>query len=287
MLPSAITQQCEEILGTSILAAQPVSGGDVNQALVLETGEGHFFLKINTAPVSGRMFETEAAGLAVLASTGSIKTPAVLGFGSTAEGSFLLMEHIETGYRPAGFWEKFGAALAELHRNAAPNFGLDHDNFIGSLSQPNCQHDNWPDFYINERLLPQLDIAKQQTRLQPVDFQGFETLFNRLADLCPTEPPALVHGDFWSGNFLCDTGGQPVLIDPATCYAHREMDLAMSRLFGGFDRPFYRSYEEAWPLAPGFEQRLPVYQLYYLLVHVNLFGGGYVGSVRSALKQFI
>ena len=287
MLPVSIQQKCEEIIGAEILDVQTLSGGDINQAMRLETREGLFFLKINTNSFSETMFKAEAEGLALLAAAKSIQTPEVQGFGMTLEGGFLLLEHINIGYRPTGFWEKFGAALAQMHRNSAINFGLGSDNFIGSLPQSNCQHETWLDFFINERLQPQLKIAKQNDRLQPADFQDFERLFKRLPELFPIEPPALIHGDLWSGNFLCSADGQPVLIDPSVSYSHREMDLAMTRLFGGFDQPFYRSYEEAWPLAPGFEQRLTIYQLYYLLVHVNLFGGGYVGAVRSILKQFI
>ncbi|MCF8246645.1 MAG: fructosamine kinase family protein [Saprospiraceae bacterium] len=287
MLPVSIQQKCEEIIGAEILGVQTVSGGDINQAMKLETREGLFFLKINTDPFSGAMFEAEAEGLALLAATKCIQTPEVQGFGMTVEGGFLLLEHFNISYRPTGFWEKFGAALAELHRNSAINFGLGNDNFIGSLPQSNCLHDTWSDFFKNERLQPQLEIAKQKNKLQPTDIQGFEKFCKRLPDICPVEPPALIHGDLWSGNFLCSADGQPVLVDPSVSYSHREMDLAMTRLFGGFDQPFYRSYEEAWPLASGFEQRLPIYQLYYLLVHVNLFGGSYVGSVRSILKQFI
>lgn len=287
MLPISLVGQIQSILGAEILRLKPVAGGDINQALMLETSAKRFFLKVNTAPQASRMFEAEASGLALLAASKTIRTPEVLGFSDSPDGAFLLLEYIEPGFRPGGFWEKFGAALAELHRHSANNFGLESDNFIGSLPQSNQRYETWPDFYVNERLKPQLDIANQKNRLQSTDFQIFERLFYRLPELCPTELPALVHGDLWSGNFLCDSNGQPVLIDPATSYSHREMDLAMSRLFGGFDRTFFRSYEQAWPLAPGFEQRLPVYQLYYLLVHVNLFGGGYVDSVRSILKQFI
>jgi protein-ribulosamine 3-kinase len=287
MLPTAIHQKCLEILSTDIRSATPVAGGDINKAMLLETGKGRFFIKMNDSPNAGSMFEAEAAGLLVLGSHGVIRTPEVIAHGSTEDGSFLLLENIETGFRPDGFWEKFGAALAQLHSKTSPTFGFGHDNFIGSLPQQNCQHDDWASFYTNERLIPQLTIAKQQKRLQTSDFQHFEQLFQRLPDLCPKEPPALTHGDLWSGNFLCAANGQPVLIDPAASFAHREMDLAMSRLFGGFERPFYRSYEEAWPLAPGFEERLPVYQLYYLLVHVNLFGGGYLRSVREALGRFV
>lgn len=284
--PSPISERCQSLLGANILAVRPVSGGDINQAMLLETTAGQFFVKINFNSAAGRIFEAEAMGLILLAATATIRTPTVIGSGETEAGGFLLLEYIETSYRPTGFWEKFGTDLAELHRHSATAFGLGHDNFIGNLPQSNCQHDDWPDLYVNERLMPQLEIAKQQEQLQSADFQDFENLFRRIPDLCPTEPPALIHGDLWSGNFLCNANGQPVLIDPATSYSHREMDLAMSRLFGGFDRSFYRSYEEAWPLAAGFEKRLPVYQLYYLLVHVNLFGGGYVGQVRSILNEF-
>ncbi len=287
MLPTAIQQKCREILGTDIHSTVPISGGDINKAMLLETDMGRFFLKMNDSANAGSMFETEAAGLLMLADCGAIRIPDVIGYASTAAGSFLLLEYIETGFRPDGFWGNFGVALAQLHRKSSPTFGFGHDNFIGSLPQQNCQHDDWPTFFIHERLLPQLAIAQQGNRLQSTDFQRFEQFFKRLPDLCPTEPPALIHGDLWSGNFLCAANGKPVLIDPAATYSHREMDLAMSRLFGGFERPFYRSYEEAWPLAPGFEERLPVYQLYYLLVHVNLFGGGYLRSVREALGGFV
>lgn len=269
------------------MSARPVAGGDINSAFELKTTVGSYFVKTNTAPFAGGMFEAEAKGLTALANGGSLRTPSVLGVGSTSQGSFLLLEFIETGYRPDGFWEKFGTALAKLHRCTSASFGFDHDNFIGTLPQPNHRHDDWTSFYTSERLLPQLRIAEQKKLLQTPDFQRFEKLFKKLPDLCPVEPPALIHGDLWSGNFLCDAQGQPVLVDPAASYSHREMDLAMSRLFGGFERPFYRNYEEEWPLERGFEQRLPVYQLYYILVHVNLFGSGYVRQVREILGRFV
>ncbi len=232
------------------------------------------------------MFEAEAMGLDLLRKTNTFRIPATIAHGSTEAGAFLLMELIETGYRASGFWEEFGASLAQLHRHSVGQFGLDHHNFIGSLPQPNHPHPTWPEFYIHERLQPQLDLALQSQRLSSSDAKHFEKLYLKLPELCPAEPPALTHGDLWSGNFMVAADSHPVLIDPAVSYAHREMDLAMSRLFGDFDRPFYRSYEEVWPLAPGFEQRLPIYQLYYLMVHVNLFGGGYVGSVRTVVRQF-
>ncbi|TAK43120.1 MAG: ketosamine-3-kinase [Saprospiraceae bacterium] len=286
-LPPSVILQCSDILDAGILTAQLTSGGDINQACLLETTRGKFFLKMNTGTAAGRMFATEAKGLQLLAKSGALRVPEVIGLGQNAGHAFLLLEYLEPGYRPPGFWEEFGAALAALHRSSAPRFGLDQDNFIGSLPQSNARHDNWPSFFTSERLQPQVVLALHGQQLITADAQNFERLYKKLPEICPEEPPALIHGDLWSGNFMCDTHGNPVLFDPAVSYSHREMDLAMSRLFGGFDRQFYRSYEEAWPLAPGFGQRLPVYQLYYLLVHVNLFGGSYAGSVRSILQQFV
>jgi protein-ribulosamine 3-kinase len=286
-LPPTISQQCRDILDAEILASKFIGGGDISQARLLVTTRGKFFLKMNTGNEAGRMFATEAKGLQTLAKSGGLRVPKVIGLGQSGGHAFLLLEYLETGYQPPGFWEEFGVGLAALHRSSAPEFGLDHDNFIGSLPQSNARHDSWPTFFTNERLHPQLELALHGRQLTSTDAKNFEHLYKKLPDICPAEPPALTHGDFWSGNFMCNTEGHPVLVDPAVSYAHREMDLAMSRLFGGFDRPFYRSYEETWPLAPGFEQRLPVYQLYFLLVHVNLFGGGYAGSVRSILQQFV
>ncbi len=286
-LPAAIRQQCSQILDAEIKSAQHVSGGDINQARLIETQKGRFFIKMNTASDAARMIETEAKGLDLLRRTGAIGIPGVIASGNTSDGAFLLLDYIETGYRAPGFWENFGTALANLHRHTAVQFGLDHHNFIGSLPQSNRQHSSWVEFYVNERLQPQLDLALQSRLLGKTDAQLFEKLYQKLPSICPAEPPALIHGDLWSGNFMVSAESLPVLIDPSVSYSHREMDLAMSRLFGGFDRTFYSSYEAAFPLAPGFEQRLAVYQLYYLMVHVNLFGGGYVGSVRTALKQFI
>lgn len=285
-LPATIRQQCRAILGTEIQSVRHVGGGDINQARLLETSKGRFFIKLNSGANAVRMFDTEAKGLQLLAETRTLRIPAIIASGETPDGSFLLMEYIETDNRKTGFWEEFGASLASLHRNTSSQFGLDHSNFIGSLPQSNNWQVSWVDFFIYERLQPQLDLALTSSCLLNSDARLFEKLYQKLPGICPDEPPALIHGDLWSGNFLVSSNNHPVLIDPSVSYAHREMDLAMSRLFGGFDRPFYRSYEEAWPLSPGFEQRLPVFQLYYLMVHVNLFGGGYVGSVRSVLKQF-
>lgn len=286
-LPTEIRHACEAVLDGKITAVEHVSGGDINQARLLKTPHGDFFLKLNTGPRAKSMFEAEEKGLRLLASAKVIRTPEAIAVVSGGQHAGLLLEYIETGYRAPGFWESFGASLSQLHRQSASQFGLDHDNFIGSLPQPNGRHDTWVSFYIQERLEPQVKMAKAANQFTPGDLRGFDRLFQKLPELLPAESPSLIHGDLWSGNFLVGADSQPALIDPAVAFAHREMDLAMSRLFGGFDRPFYRAYEEAWALEPGFEKRLPLYQLYYLLAHVNLFGGGYVRSVRNILEEYV
>jgi protein-ribulosamine 3-kinase len=285
-LPSEVLAACQQVVGSPLQRALPVSGGDINEAYRLESARGQVFLKLNRTPQAQAMFEAEAQGLALLAAPGALAVPLVLGTGAAGLYAFLLLEYVHEGARGQDFWQAFGAGLAELHRTPQAGFGLDHDNFIGSLPQRNRPHPDWPSFYAAERLLPQLELARSQGLLQQGDEQQLSRLCARLPELCPDEPPALIHGDLWSGNFLAGSAGQPFLIDPAACYAHREMDLAMSRLFGGFAPEFYRAYHEAYPLAPGLEERLEAYQLYYLLVHVNLFGQSYVPGVRRILKTY-
>lgn len=231
------------------------------------------------------MFRTEAMGLALLGAPRVIATPKVHAHGVAGDCAFLLLEYIGPGHRNRLFWEDFGASLAALHGTTSAQFGFAHDNFIGSLPQSNRRHDSWREFFAQERLMPQMRMARAHNRLNASDEKRLENLCGNLSSICPDEPPALTHGDLWSGNFLCNAESKPVLIDPAASFAHREMDLAMSRLFGGFDAVFYQSYEAAWPLAPGFEERIEVYQLYYLLAHVNLFGCDYVESARRILQR--
>ncbi|WP_421799506.1 fructosamine kinase family protein [Haliscomenobacter sp.] len=287
MLPKSLQSHLQEI-GITIQNSQPISGGDINHAALLDcVDQRQFFVKFNNTKVASEMLSTEAKGLQVLQAAQAIRIPKIITQGQTPDGiAFLLLEYIQSGSRRSTFWQQFGASLAALHRNTSPQFGLDHSNFIGSLPQSNQWRDTWALFYAEERLLPQMQLARTAKLLDSNDEKRLHSLCQQLHSICPTEAPSLIHGDLWSGNFLCDARGGPVLIDPAVAYAHREMDLAMSRLFGGFDAVFYRAYDEAWPLEPGFEQRMEIYQLYYLLVHVNLFGRSYVPAVRSVLQQF-
>lgn len=301
MLPPALLAHFEKVLKSKIAATVRVAGGDINRAFRLTTTNGRtFFLKTNDAPQAGEMLRAEHLGLGLLGASGVIAVPKVLAQGvlqvsaALPEGgsvplsseAFLLMEFVPTGQRNRLFWENFGTALANLHGNSSEWFGFSHANFIGSLPQSNKRHDDWAEFYAEERLLPQMLLAMDAGKLDGTDARLLENVCRKIGILCPEESPALTHGDLWAGNFLCRADGQPVLIDPAASFAHREMDLAMSRLFGGFDEAFYRSYEAAWPLAPGFERRMEIYQLYYLLAHVNLFGGSYVAQAREMLRRW-
>ncbi len=234
------------------------------------------------------MFAAEARGLAWLGEAGALRVPRVVAVAAPeAAQQFLVLELIETARPAPDFDERLGRGLAALHRHGAPTFGLDHDNFVGSLPQENGPPSpTWPEFYRARRLEPLLRRAADEGLCTPRMRQGFERLFRALDQLCgPPEPPARLHGDLWGGNLLCDDRGAPCLVDPAVYGGHREIDLAMMRLFGGFGARVFDAYAEAAPLADGHRERIPLYQLYPLMVHVNLFGGGYVGSVESALGR--
>ena len=269
-----------------ILSDHPLGGGSINDARVVQTTGGQFFVKINSASRYPGMFEKEAKGLALLSETNVIALPGVIGFGEDNKDAFLVLNFIKSATKTVGFWLQFGEALAALHRNTGNYFGLDHDNYIGSLPQRNRQHDNWSGFFRDERLEPMVAMAFNSGRIDRSMIRHFENFYNRMDNLFPEEPPALIHGDLWGGNFMVGESGEPVIIDPAVYYGHREMDLGMSQLFGGFDKPFYDAYNRAYPLKPGWQERLAFCNLYPLMVHVNLFGGGYAGSVKSIIERF-
>ncbi len=201
----------------------------------------------------------------------------------------LVLEWLEPGRPTKGAWQSLGAGLARLHHVRADAFGWDHDNFIGSLPQRNGRADDWAAFWRERRLEPQLRMARDAGKLDAAAGSRFDALFGALDELLAPgqeEGPSLLHGDLWSGNVHMLGAGAAAVIDPSCHDGHREVDLAMTELFGGFDPAFYQAYEEHWPVAPGYrETRRAVYQLYYLLVHVNLFGGGYAGSTLAALER--
>jgi protein-ribulosamine 3-kinase len=286
MLPQSLRSAVEKILSDRILSNKLVSGGSINHAFKLETTSRNYFLKFNVEKKYPRMFEAEAMGLSLLRNTKTLIIPDVVATGEASGNSFLILEWIEPGKRKRSFWKDFGNQLAQLHKNTTTNFGLDHDNYIGSLAQSNRQHSSWIDFFIEERIGQQIELASDSGNINSAMVNQFEKLFLKLPGIFPEEKPSLLHGDLWSGNFMVTADGSPALIDPAVYYGHREMDLAMAKLFGGFDPEFYDSYRVSFPLSAGFESRVDIYNLYPLLVHVNLFGGGYVQQVKSILSRF-
>lgn len=262
-----------------------VSGGSINETVRMKTDEGFFFIKYNNARRYPQMFEKEALGLKLLGGSGTLRVPEVIGTGEADGNAFLVMEYLSSSKKKKNFWEEFGKGLARMHRHTFGKFGLDHDNYMGSLYQSNHYHDHWTDFFREERLEKQLLLAEKGGMANRRLRDAFDNLYGKLGELFPEEPPALVHGDLWSGNYMVDDRGEACLIDPAAYYGHREVDLGMSRLFGVFDPSFYRAYNDEYPLVPGWRERLAICNLYPLMVHVNLFGEGYLGSVYSILTE--
>jgi fructosamine-3-kinase len=287
-MESDVQARVSAALGARVRRAQHVGGGDINEAFVVDLEDGRrVFVKTN-ASADPEMFPAEARGLAWLAEAHALRMPEVLAVSSGERPAFLALEYLCPERPRAGFDEELGRGLAALHRFGAPGFGLDHDNFIGRLPQSNCAAASWPEFYRRERLVPQLEAATQRGLISAALARRFERLFDRLDELVgPSEPPARLHGDLWGGNLHVDPDGAPCLIDPAVYGGHREIDLAMMKLFGGFGARVFDAYAEALPLADGSDERVALYQLYPLLVHVNLFGGGYVASVERALAKYV
>ncbi len=287
---SALEAAIDKATGRPARIARSVSvgGGCINQACRVELADGRcFFVKSNPDPLAG-MFEREAEGLAALAAVGALRVPRPVCTGAGAT-PFIVMEQIPTGRPGPRFWEEFGRGLALLHRKSTQSrFGFDHDNYLGSTPQENSWAGDWVEFWRERRLGFQLRFGRRRKafdeRLQALLVRLMERLPEYIGQ--PDEPACLLHGDLWGGNYLCDSDGRPVLIDPAVYYGRREADLAMTLLFGGFDRRFYQAYQEAWPLADGSEARLDIYKLYHLLNHLNIFGSSYRSGCMTILERY-
>jgi len=280
----ALRERVESVLGRRVSSFTRTHGGDINDAFELELEGGErVFLKTNQDAPPG-LFTAEARGLELIRTASALRVPKVLA-AFDEDVSFLLLEFIHSAKPARHFDEELGRGLAALHRAELPYFGLDHDNFIATLRQSNRRHESWAEFYRAERLEPQLRLALGSGRAPRSLARPFERLFASLAErVGPAEPPARLHGDLWGGNLHIDEAGAPVLIDPALYGGHREIDLAMMQLFGGFSARVFAAYAEAFPLAPEHAERVTLYQLYPLLVHVNLFGGSYVARVRDIVE---
>ena len=295
--PDAVCREAEaaleEALGrpVALTDARSVGGGCINPSARVETEEGEaFFLKWNETD----LFTAEATGLRALrdaAGEDGVRVPEVVGVGAGGADAeaWLLLEFVPEGRPAPGYGGRLGQGLAEIHRDVGERYGWDEPNWIGSLPQSNEASDDWAWFWREERLAPQLAAAREKGFFGGEEGAALDGVLERLDELLAgahEDGPSLLHGDLWGGNVYPGPSGEPVLIDPSVYRGHREVDLAMSELFGGFPPGFRRAYEATWAVDDAYERvRRDVYQLYYLLVHVNLFGGSYVeGSLQAARR---
>jgi protein-ribulosamine 3-kinase len=285
-IPAEAAKMISDQTNLKITGFSFVGGGCINHGGKLDTTSGAYFLKWNDALKYPGMFQAEALGLSVLRTSNAIRIPQVINVGQTRSHQYIVLEFIESAPKHKDYWPNLGRSLASLHQINARAFGLDHNNYIGSLRQDNNQHPRWADFFIEQRLDAQLKLAVHKKLADTSLVQQFERLYKKLPAIFPQEKPSLLHGDLWSGNLITDEHGQPCLIDPAVNYGHREAELAFTHLFGGFDPQFYEAYEEIFPLQPGFTQRMDLYNLYPLLVHANLFGQSYIAQIKSVLRRY-
>lgn len=275
----------ENRLSTELISIKPVAGGDINNVYLLESPERYYILKNNLRYRFPEMFEKEARGLELL-SRSHVKTPRVIDCFNEVEYQFLILEYFDSEVPAANFWHYFAISLAALHKSTSNHFGLNEDNYIGSLVQKNTACDSWETFFIRMRLAPQVKMAFDRGLIDAKFLKLFEKFSLVFSELVPEVQPALLHGDLWSGNLMSTKGQVPVFIDPAVYYGHREMDLAMTQMFGGFDASFLAIYNEHYPLDKGWEERIQIHNLYPSLVHLNLFGRSYLGGIQRVLKRF-
>ncbi|MGC4036463.1 MAG: fructosamine kinase family protein [Chitinophagaceae bacterium] len=269
------------------LQVLPVGGGSINECYRLTIDDNRsFFLKLNIAKKFPGLFEKETNGLNFLASQKIIKCPEVFFISTINDQQLLILEWIDTGIKTNSFWKIFGEKLAQLHQVTNTDFGFAEDNYMGALPQHNAFTTSWIEFFTNQRLRPQTELAMRKNLLDKQHLARFERLYANLQDIFEEENPSLLHGDLWSGNFLCDEKSGPVLIDPAVYFGNRNIDLAMTTLFGGFDKAFYDSYHYHFPFPKNYQDQWSICNLYPLLIHLNLFGSGYLYDIETVLKKF-
>ena len=264
-----------------------IGGGSINHTnRLLVNQKFAFFLKTNKSVEFPGLFEKEKQGLEFLASQKIIAVPNVLYCGTWEDDQLLILEWIEQGLRTESFWIKFGEQLAKLHQCTNTHFGFAQDNYMGALPQKNQPADSCVEFFIQQRLVPQIQMALDNHLLSKKEADNFESLYKKLDTIFNVEKPSLLHGDLWSGNFMCNESSVPVLIDPAVYYGHRSIDLAMTTLFGGFEKAFYSSYQHHYPLPQNYKEQWDICNLYPLLVHLNLFGQSYLHQIKMTLQKY-
>lgn len=263
-----------------------IHGGSISSSYRLDSNLGSFFMKCNESKKFPGMFRIEQESLNKIRETETLAVPKVYLQGEFNQQAYLFMEFIPRESESDNFWEAFGEQLANMHRIQSEKFGYPDDNYIGSLPQKNSFCDNWLTFFTEHRLLDQARLAYQASLISQSLMSQIERLCASMEGMFPTEKASFIHGDLWSGNFICGPGSKPYLIDPAIYYGNREMDIAMSHLFGGFKPRFYESYNANFPLLPGWQERIDLCNLYPLLVHVNLFGSSYASRVKNIVQKY-
>jgi fructosamine-3-kinase len=268
--------------GIKTTTSSTLSGGDINEVYKVKSEETDFVIKLNSASQYPNMFEKEAKSLGILAETNSFIIPETIAYGEFEDKTYLILSHIPSGQK-TNFAQHFAQALAKLHRHQSENYGLGFDNYIGRLPQHNkSRTTNAVEFYINLRLEPQFKLAHQNG----FQFKNIEGFYKNLEEIIPREKASLIHGDLWSGNYLISKTGKPCIYDPAIAFASREMDLAMMQLFGGYPKAIFEIYNDVFPLEGNWKSRIELWQLYYILVHVNLFGASYYGQAKHMIAKY-
>ncbi|WP_235802740.1 fructosamine kinase family protein [Vaginella massiliensis] len=266
--------------------AFPVEGGDINDAFRLEKDGHYYFLKLNIADSFPEMFRKEAYSLDFLGKINDLKIPKTIAVGISEDNyQYLILEWIEKVTPTPRSWQNLGQDLAKIHRQTHETFGWQEDNYIGIIVQNNAPKTKWSDFYAENRLLPLTKMLFDEKLITNKDAQLTEQICKRLDEIFPNEAPALLHGDLWNGNILPTHQDRVAFIDPACYFGHREMDIAMTKLFSGFDENFYASYQEHYPLEQKWEERIPYAQLFPLMIHALLFKGYYINEVQNMLKK--
>lgn len=274
-----------------IISIQQVQGGDIGRSYNVETKERNFFVKYRS-DLPSLVFQQEAKGLALLRAAGPLAVPQTYYAGEipAKEGGMIVLEWIDSGSSHLTTEEELGRGIAELHKSKSPNgqFGLQHDNYIGMLPQANNWCDSWSQFYLERRLLPMIKLAEERGRLSALRINKLMQLADSLDRWIPKKSePSLLHGDLWHGNWITSDHGEPYLIDPAVFYGDREYEMAFTELFGGFSSRFYAAYQQSYPLSPDYNERRPLYQLYYLLVHLIMFGESYCSAIDRVLVRYV
>jgi len=285
----SIMRHIEDVTGHSLINhhLNSISGGGINTAYQIKTADQSYFIKLNQ-PHLLAMFEAEARGMEEMRTLNCVRIPEVICYGQADNYSYIVLEYIELGNLKGQAARLLGQQLAQMHQHTQAFYGWHIDNTIGSTTQLNHREHNWHSFWQQHRLGAQLKLAAKNGfsgRLQDKGQQLLSNLSVFFEGYTPT--PALLHGDLWGGNAATDPQGNPVIFDPACYYGDREADIAMTELFGGFDPDFFAAYQAEYPLDPGYQIRKTLYNLYHIINHVNLFGGGYLGQAENMIEQLL